>query len=447
MCGSILPFKINYMRMKQILKLIGLLGLLVFDGYTYAQKSIIPPLPRVDIEANIKNMRKINLSQFTDNVMYIPLETNIEHLIEYIRRLDISDKYILASTVTTCHLYDTKGHFIRVIGRQGRGPGEFTGIDDVALMNDKIYIINGSDMIEYKLNGDLIKRYINTCLVDGKYRLHDSFMINDSLILGHQTNNSGREQNKAFVADKQGIAKYYYKNYTLFDLNPGVRWADGQVQSASINKFNKRIYYLDPLDDTLFYLNDQYKLVSEFVIHLGKYKEPVSERAKGEQGLGYSNSLHVLKVLQTENFMFIDCMFSRLFPAKRLTPNKINPMAQYNLDIFTWYNTTNALGIYNKKTRSLVFSEPTSTDNYYFTTGLYNDIDGGPRFMPGKMVNDSTMLMILYFPHLKEHIASDDFKNSKPKYPEKKRRLEALTDSLTRTEIDVPVLMLINFKN
>jgi hypothetical protein len=315
--------------MKIIYKLIGLLSLICFGGHISAQISRVTPVSTIDIEANIKNMKKMYLSQFTDNVRYIPLQTSFDHLIEEIRNLDISDKYILASTMTACYL-----------------------------------------------------------------------------------------------------------------------GADGIQQPASINKFKNKVFDLDPMDDTLFYLNDLYEFVPQYVFKLGKYAEKKSERAKGPEGLGYSNSLHVLNVLQTENFLFFDCRFSRLFPAKRLTTNDLGPMPPTaNVDIFTWYNMTNTLGIYNKKTSSLVFSEQTSTDNYYFTTGLYNDIDGGPRFLPSRMVNDSTMLMILYFPHLREHVASDDFKNSKPTYPEKKRRLEALTDSLKRTEIDVPVLMLVNFNN
>jgi hypothetical protein len=45
---------------------------------------------------------------------------------------------------------------------------------------------------------------------------------------------------------------------------------------------------------------------------------------------------------------------------------------------------------------------------------------------------------------LKEHVASKAFKNSKPKYPEKKKALEKLVNSLD--ENDNPVLMLVKLK-
>ena len=46
--------------------------------------------------------------------------------------------------------------------------------------------------------------------------------------------------------------------------------------------------------------------------------------------------------------------------------------------------------------------------------------------------------------NFKEHITSDDFKNNIPKYPEKKRQLEELANSLS--EFDNPVLMFVTFK-
>jgi hypothetical protein len=107
-------------------------------------------------------------------------------------------------------------------------------------------------------------------------------------------------------------------------------------------------------------------------------------------------------------------------------------------------NTTNVLGIYNIQSNSLVFCEPTSTDNPLFTSGIYNDVDAGPRFYPMKQVNDSTLAMWIEAKQLKDHVASKDFMNSIVKYPEKKKELEILASSLKET--DNPILMLVRLK-
>jgi hypothetical protein len=54
------------------------------------------------------------------------------------------------------------------------------------------------------------------------------------------------------------------------------------------------------------------------------------------------------------------------------------------------------------------------------------------------------MVMWIEAKQFKDHIASDDFKNNFPKYPEKKKELEKLSNSLS--VFDNPVLMFVTFK-
>jgi hypothetical protein len=145
------------------------------------------------------------------------------------------------------------------------------------------------------------------------------------------------------------------------------------------------------------------------------------------------------------DFLILECDFNNYFPAKRLTADIIKLPGQD--DITVGYNTRIALGICNKKNRELSFSEPTSTDNRLFTSGFYNDIDAGPRFMPGKMINDSTIIMKIRFDHLINHIKSNDFLNNIPKFPERKEQLKMLVDSLQKADFDNPVYMFCTFKN
>ncbi len=75
---------------------------------------------------------------------------------------------------------------------------------------------------------------------------------------------------------------------------------------------------------------------------------------------------------------------------------------------------------------------------------LVNDLDGGPGFRPGTIRNDSTIVSWIEALDFKEYIASDAFKESNPIYPEKKRELEKLANSLKET--DNPVLILVKLK-
>jgi len=137
---------------------------------------------------------------------------------------------------------------------------------------------------------------------------------------------------------------------------------------------------------------------------------------------------------------FLDINFGNHFPANRLTPLK--GAGPGGADLTT--NTTNCLAVYSKETSELQFCKPTTTDNPFFTSGLYNDIDAGPRFFPSSQVNDSTFVMLVNPFDLKKHVESEEFKESRPLYPEKKNELKMLADSLD--ENDNPVLMFVTLK-
>lgn len=79
--------------------------------------------------------------------------------------------------------------------------------------------------------------------------------------------------------------------------------------------------------------------------------------------------------------------------------------------------------------------------------GILNDLDGGTLFQPENyFVEDSQEYMVgLQYPYqIKVHVASTDFKNLIPEYPEKKKELEKLANSLKET--DNPVLVLVRLK-
>ena len=398
----------------------------------------------IDIGSNIKNMQKLDISQFSDKILYQPLENRIENPLSCngIMIPVFSEKYILDSDGRICILYDNAGQFLRQIGKQGRGPGEYSNIVSVFLIDEKIYIQDYYNLIEYKIDGTYIKKYNNCFIINKEYPLQTAIMLNDSIFFGIIDNISGHDEFKALILNKKGNVELYYKNYIFFNLN-GVCWAKTPVMS-NFHWFENKLFFKESLNDTLFKVDDKYRLTPVNEFNLGEYKEPVTERGKQWNLETLASYIDLYNIFQTEHYIFIVCGFNKYFPAKRLTA-EIIPLPGLN-DLTQWYNSTSVLGIYDKKTAKLIFSEPTSTNNHLYTSGLYNNIDAGPRFMPDKMVNDSIMVMKIKFDRLLEHIASDDFKNSIPKYPERKKRLEMLVDSLRKAGFDNPVLMFVTFK-
>lgn len=76
--------------------------------------------------------------------------------------------------------------------------------------------------------------------------------------------------------------------------------------------------------------------------------------------------------------------------------------------------------------------------------GIINDLDGGPNILPRTVQDDNTIIALVEALQIKTHVASEAFKNSNPKYPEKKKELIKLANSLKGT--DNPVLVLVKLK-
>lgn len=429
--------------MEPIRKFIPIICILLLANCTNDQKEY-QALQVIDIESSMDKMEVWNLSNLASCIKYVALETKIENFLSYIEDCNETDKYLIITNLKQFLLFDKDGKFIRQIGNIGRGPGEYQYVMSIGIINDSILTIQSLyDLINFRIDGSVFnekRKFFMLNNSDDEYFL-SWIVLEDSLYFGHIPNTTGLIANKALILNQDRTIKRTFKNHILFQREKTV--ASGFEDFAHIYPFDKRIFYKEFYNDTLFVLDDDLNLIPKYSFNLGKFKEPTSERAKTvSQGSKMSEFLYIWEVFQTNNNLFISCQFGDHFPAKRLTPRIVNLPDGRSVSITT--NTNRALGVFDKKSRILSFSEPTSSDNTLFTSGLYNDIDGGPRFYPTKQVNDSTMLMWINAEAFLNHISSNDFKNSNPKDPQKKKQLEELAKKVTM--FDNPILMYVTFK-
>jgi hypothetical protein len=400
----------------------------------------------VDVVSNIDNLQQINLSRFTDNIRYIALENIADIAIGDYPAFDISDNLILTSDrESSLLIFDMSGHLIVKFGKRGRGPEEYQSINNLCFGKDnKVYFNSMVDLFVYNPDGSFAGKYTKCMLAKNTFYLHQWCIVDDSLLFAHIQNDSGQTEYKAVMINLSGKIIRYYQNYDLLE-NKRSRIMGGTTQ---IYKFNGALYFKEQFVDTLFSLNVDYQLIPEYCFNLGNLKMPASVRVNFYEYFERINDYAAIEdIFQTESYIFLKVNLGNRFPARRLNPrpdeSPVSGTVSTN-NIRAWTNTTFCLGIYDKKTGELYFCKPTMTDNPLFTSGIYNDIDAGPRFLPRKQINDSTMVMTISARDLKYHIASDDFKNNIPRYPEKKKQIEELANSLS--DFDNPILMLVTLK-
>lgn len=116
-----------------------------------------------DIRKEIGNLATLELKDEIESVTYVPLEvtTDDASLIDGVAEYAVSDKYIYILPVKEPDvvLYDRQGKFIKILIRQGQGPGEINGFPirmQVDERNDRLYIYCTDRIWVYTLEGEFI---------------------------------------------------------------------------------------------------------------------------------------------------------------------------------------------------------------------------------------------------------------------------------------------------
>ena len=99
----------------------------------------------------------LKASSFADTVLYVPLETTKESILDNIKGIWINNSYILVNCVKGgLFQFQKNGKFIRRIGKIGKGPGEYLCIYYFDVIRDTIYVTSRGrrGFLRYSLKGN-----------------------------------------------------------------------------------------------------------------------------------------------------------------------------------------------------------------------------------------------------------------------------------------------------
>ncbi len=114
--------------------------------------------PTTFIKLRQDGEQQLNVSEFADTVLYIPLETSSESLIRRITQVQLIGNRILLNCFDKLLLYSKSGKFIRQIGKKGKGPGEYLIIFGFDVINDTILISTTGkrSLLKYSFQGNFL---------------------------------------------------------------------------------------------------------------------------------------------------------------------------------------------------------------------------------------------------------------------------------------------------
>ena len=238
---------------------------ILFVGFIFSLSCCTQPVKPVseltEIRIDPDKVEKfIDISpMLSDSIDIIPLETTDECLLSSIDRLTFykGHFYILDATRRNIFVFDESGRFVRKIGKQGGGPGEYSAISFFDIMGDSIFvssrlgfkciIYNGetNDIISYF--APKISRLNGFCLNGDAY-----FMTNYEKVDRKNFNlckfdlSTGKVVDK-FIPFNDKLAKY---------SNAGLM--------NNVSKYKDSVYVIYPYNDTI------YQVTKESVVPLYK---------------------------------------------------------------------------------------------------------------------------------------------------------------------------------
>ena len=371
------------------------------------------PLKTFDLK-ELPELTDVKLSDlgFVD-IEYIPLETNERCLItgsdDLItgNKIIVGNSFFLIQHYTTILKFNNDGSFETRIGTVGNGPGEFRVAHDVDFNTEghNIYLVSAwqKKFNVYSESGEF-KRTFQMPL----YAPVD-FRFVDGNILCYCENHMGNIENSYTLLDTNGQViksfpnRYPFKNHDAF----------GFPRENLFYRFNNRLFKKEVYSDTIYlYENKDFK--PHLVIESGEKLITPDARSKYDGMYIAENFISQLKLFEFGDYVYYEFIYKFALPDDVL--------------IYSF------IGSKKNNFRALINTGQ----------GIFNDLDGGQNIIPKTIKDDNTIIAWIDPLKLKAHVDSEVFKNSTPEYPEKKKELERLANSLKET--DNPVLVLVKLK-
>lgn len=301
----------------------------------------------VNLERDINNISSIPLSSIGSRLEYIPLETNPACMVRGISKVSVLDSLLFISDDYRLLAFDKNGRFIRKIGSEGRGPGEYLRVLDFAVnkKGKEIYLLSARQVFIYDLDGQF-KRDFRISFPCSQFVLNEK----DELIF-HPVNIAQATDEPVYslyFLNKNGKIKTRINN-TLKRENGGIA-----IPISPLYFYKDILHFMEFGIDTLYRYENLIK-TPYIIFQTGNLKFPPDPTINEVPGI--HGKIWISDILEIKESFFIK----------------------------VWWGVSISISncLYDKLTSEFIVLK-----NNSFT----NDIDAGISFWPKTIINDSIMV-------------------------------------------------------
>ena len=362
---------------------------------------------------NLTELPKLTPLKLSDlgfiDIEYIPLETNEQSIISGTNdliggnKLIVGTGFYLVKYFKTILKFQSNGSFVARIGTLGRGPNEFLVAHDVDVdeINQNIYVLAGwqKKFFVYSDNGKLIRTFQIPFF-------SNEFSFFEKEILCYSENHMGNIENSYNLIDTNGVIIKSFPNRYPFK-NHDAHSTSGE---NLFYHFDKQLFKKEVYSDTVYcYENEGFK--PHLVIQVGNKLMTPQARSEFEGLYLVKNYISPLNLFEFGDYVYYEFVYKFALPDDVL--------------IYSF------IGSKKNNFRAIINTGQ----------GIINDLDGGPNILPKTIKDNITIIALVDALQLKTHVSSKAFINSTPKYPEKKKELEKLANSLKATDNSILILV------
>ena len=333
----------------------------------------------IPLENTVEKFNILNLSNYTAEIKYIPLETNDSVLIGRILQISYENgKFLIRSTssfMSECFLFDIKGNFCSKIGNHGQGPDDYLGLIHSFILGNHIYLIDvyGNNLFIYDTNGFLVENnnlrriYENTDkkreydLVLQIFPLKkDTFVMNVGSSYGYYP--------KAILFETYQSNTKIIKEYPNHEIIDKKKSPGGSPNEFGIMyRFKDDVRTYRAINDTIFTIAQNLEMKEAFVFESGKFRLPLSIVERRET-TSYKNYIIPRNIFESFDHLFIEFNFGNHAP-EPFEYTSLTGRQAINSDVY---------GVFDKNSGELtLMKQPTKGK-----LGFKNDVDNGPIIWP-----------------------------------------------------------------
>ena len=300
----------------------------------------------------------VNMSEYYENMEYIPLETSEKSLVGKIQNVHVTDELIAVVSSGNCHVFDRQtGKFLRKIGMKGNGPNEYNSIvrgQSINGQKNTLLATRAAGPIEYSLiDGSVVEPVIKANIpmfFMGKY-MH----VADDIWAKGEFNFRGNVPNKLYffnrekVIDSVANTSFYTPNKGAISFNMGEFY---------FYRYNNSARYKFAYSDTIFDIT--------------------------------SRVMKPMWVLKTQNSMSeIADIRGDFKKMNQVSPNYHSIYNMLETDNYLLFNSG-----YQKEILPFLFSKNNNQLIKLENDGFVNDIDGGIAFWPTYTTADQEAITV-----------------------------------------------------